>query len=223
MIFRSGTPRVLTITGAVALIALGALLLPWSPTHATVVAAQDRDEDPPRKKEPPPPPPPPHKKDEGRGPREGPPREGPPKEGRKEFPKDGPKDFGDLERLHRELRERQAELNEMERHMRVKMHKLQMIMERLHQLDRKDGERPPPNDKRPDFKPDSKERPPFRPDGPPERKVDGGPRPDLEKRLGDLERKIETLINELRGGPDRKGPPGPRRNRRPPRPTSPRR
>ena len=218
MIFRSDIPRRLTFVGLLGLVGLGGLFLTWSPGPST---ARAQDEERPRKKK------------DG-APREGEGRPDPKREGGEVAPED-------LKRLREELMARQAELQEMQRELQKKARELQALMEKARGAEggrpdgvRPDGVRPEggrPDGKKPAGRPDEDRRnedgkPPMppRPEGPRE----GGPRPgaprdggpDVDRRLDQLEHKIEIMIRELgnlrkdlsnRGPGPGPGNPGPRR------------
>lgn len=220
MIFRSDIPRRLTFAGLLGLVGLGGLFLTWSPGPST---ARAQDEERPRKKK------------DG-APREGEGRPDPKRPGGEVAPED-------LNRLRAELLARQAELQEMQRVLQQKARELQALMEKTRGAEggrpevrpegRPDGARPEggrPDGKKPPGRPDEVRRnedgkPPMppRPEGPRE----GGPRPgardggpDVDRRIDELEHKIEIMIRELgnlrkdmsnRGPGPGPGNPGPRR------------
>lgn len=200
MIFRSGAPRRLTALGLFGLMGLGGLFLTWSPAP---MAAYAQDEERPRKKK------------EG-APREGGPREGAPREGEpKAEPKRGGEGPDDLNRLREELNARKAELERMQAELQRKARELQMLMDKARAAspDGRPEGRPEsrPEGKRPIGRPDGQKDPGRPGDGPkdPNRVPDGnrpeggprdgGPREggDVNRRLDEMERKLEMMIREF--------------------------
>ncbi len=116
MIFRTGTHRRLSLMGLVGLVVLGGLMLSWSPALMTAGAQQQQQQqegDNPRPKK---------KKD---APRATPDPERPVEQGRGEGV-----DRETLERLHAELQRRQEELEVMQMQLQRKTRELQALMDR---------------------------------------------------------------------------------------------
>jgi beta-lactamase regulating signal transducer with metallopeptidase domain len=201
MIFRIGTPRMLTATGLIGLGLLAALLLPWSPMPVSTASAQD--ESPRRKaKEPSAPP-----KE-----RDGERRPGPvdSKPGDPRSPMDrNPEDLQrEVERLQREIADAIRQIKEIEGRGGP----------------RDPGQQPgqQPGQRREFPRPIGGENPRPNPEGRgPEVRGAGVPdvrgpegRPDLERRVGEVERKLDTILwqmTELRRAVEmlaRRGPMG---------------
>ncbi len=190
MIMRGTTPRALTVGGVLAVLALGALLLPLMPTWAQTRAGQDDEKPRPKK----------------------------------DLPKDffPPEKREQFEKARKEIQRMHEELEKMRAEIERRAQELRRAMERLHQVE---GEKPKERPFRPDAKQPGKEgdiKPRFRPDGKPKEgdyfkpfRIPGvdGQRPDMDRRLSEVERKLDMLLKELHDlrrdmGPGRPGPKG---------------
>jgi bla regulator protein BlaR1 len=219
MIVRGPLPRALTVGGAVALLGVGALLLPLAPSRAQAPEVQKQiekalvelaqDENPPRRKD-------------GDRPKEGPrdgdqPKKGPrdgdqPKKGPRDGdqPKKGPRDGdkpkeGDKQKepgkdgerpnpQKGELRELMMQLQQLEADAERARAEAERKMRMMMELRRRVMELQQGGDRK-EFRP---------PVGNP-----GGP--DTERRLSELERKMDMILQALRrdGGPQPPMPPLP--------------
>jgi beta-lactamase regulating signal transducer with metallopeptidase domain len=205
MIFRIGTPRMLTATGLIGLGLLAALLLPWSPMPVSTASAQD---EPPRRKGKEPPAPPNERVGERRpGPVD--PKPGEPRPSIDRNPEDLQRE---VERLQREIADAIRQIKEIEGRG--------VPRDPREPNRRPDLARPIDGDiHRPNPGPDPRGPDPRGPDprvpdgrGPEGRGPDG--RPDLERRVGEVERKLDTILwqmTELRRAVEmlaRRGPMG---------------
>jgi beta-lactamase regulating signal transducer with metallopeptidase domain len=194
MILQGNTPRALTGTGLLGVAAVGLLLLPLVFSRAQEIPATAQPDE---------------KKTDRRG--------------RKDRPAD-PKELlekarMDVEQLREDIAARQQELQvELEQKMKV----LQRAMERLKQMERAAQGNPglpggrPPGGPPGGFPGGPGGGPPGGPGGPggfPGQPPPGGqpPRASLEQRLHQVEQKLDTLLQELRGlrNEMKKGPKGP--------------
>lgn len=191
MILRGTAPRTLTAAGGVLLIALGMGLLPLMPSWGQEVR-RDREAGGERKKEAE------RKKDAERS------KE---KEAQEEDQAFNLKKLrlmqADLERARAQLEAQRAELDK-------RAMELQRAMELL-----KRHERYPGFGEKPDPKPRPEKAPGGRAGGPGKGPAGMGPPPDLERRLREMERKLESLLDEmaalrrdLKKGPGFGGSPG---------------
>lgn len=208
MIMRDKTPRALTVGGVLAVLAVGALLLPLAPTWAQQPPAEQEEQQPPpqdrNEKDRP------DKKDrpeKDRGPDAG------PKDGR--IP---PEKREQLEKARQELRRMHEELERMRDEIERRTRELQAAMQRLQQAEGGDFKDRKPQ---PGGAPGGAGGIPpgggfGRPDVPGARPGEAGgfrpgdtprARPDLERRLEDVERKLDRLLEiMMRKGPPQGGP-----------------
>jgi beta-lactamase regulating signal transducer with metallopeptidase domain len=197
MILRGTTPRALSVTGFAVVLLLGALVLPWMPTWAQ---AQPRVPQPPQPPGSPAPPvaqrPTPAYPDQPPGPQD-----------RDDVKDEVARLQREVNRLHEEMGKLQAQLNEKRGELEQKHRRMNEMMQRLG----RGG---------PGFAPGQ-----FPPGGapggaapqPPRSGFGGGvaggfgttfgPRPDLERRIDALERKVDDVLNELRGQRGKVAPP----------------
>ncbi len=215
MILRGRTPRALTLTGLVAVVTLGLVLLPWAPSWAQAPpAAQQAVAQEPAGQEP-------DKKEEKAD-----------KKDDKDSPAAAREEF---QRLQDSMMRLQQEMAQKRREFEEKLNKefgekQRDLMARMQEMMRKAGAggfpggpggfAPGPN---PNFAPLVPGQPAFpgafqQPGG--LGGFGGGPRPDVERRLDELERKIDRLMEKLGGNPPPKGnrPPGKRDPNAPPSP-----